>query len=468
MLWTGIDRLGTQLIQFVIGILIARVLLPSDYGLIGMLAIFMGVAQTFLDSGFANALIQKKDRNTLDYSTVFYFSIVIGVILYLILYVAAPWIADFYSQPILTQITRVYMLTLVINGLAIVHTAKMTIDLDFRSQAVISIVSIICSGGLGIWMAYSGYGVWALVWQGICLASVRMILSWIFCRWLPLLRFSLQSFRKLFSFGSKLLGSSLINRVSSNLSTIIIGKVFHSAELGFFTRANQFCVLPTTTITNIVLKVNFPILSQLQDDDARLLEAYKTLLRTPVWLLYPILFGIAALARPLILTLLGENWLGSASLIPILAFGSLWDPLTHINLNLLYVKGRSDLVLKLELIKKPIAFVMLLSAIPFGIIGMCISIALYSFIAFCFNCHYTGKMLGYGFGKQVREILPILGYCVVMLAGVVPFNFLNIHPAAQLFLGIAAGMIIYISVSVANKDTSYLGVRKIIKEKFHI
>ncbi len=344
----------------------------------------------------------------------------------------------------------------------------MTIDLDFRSQAAISIISIICSGALGIWMAYSGYGVWALVWQGICLAAVRTVLSWIFCRWLPLLRFSMQSFRQLFSFGSKLLGSSLINSVYSNLSTIIIGKVFHSAELGFFTRANQFCVLPTTTITNIVLKVNFPILSQLQDDNARLVEAYKTLLRTPVWLLYPILFGIAALARPLILTLLGENWLGSAALIPILAFGCLWDPLTHINLNLLYVKGRSDLVLKLELIKKPIAFVMLLSAIPFGIIGMCISISLYSFIAFCFNCYYTGKMLGYGFVKQMKEILPILGYCVIMLAGVVPFNFLHIHPVGQLILGIAAGMIVYLSVSIANKDTSFLGVRKIIIDKFHI
>lgn len=468
MLWTGIDRLATQLIQFVIGILIARVLLPSDYGLIGMLAIFMGVAQTFLDSGFANALIQKKDRNTLDYSTVFYFSIVIGLILYLLLYFAAPWIAGFYSQPILTKITRVYMLTLVINGFSIVHTAKMTIDLDFRSQAAISIVSILCSGGLGIWMAYSDYGVWALVWQGVCASVVRTILSWLFCRWLPLLRFSIYSFKLLFSFGSKLLGSSLINNIYSNLSTIIIGKVFHSTELGFFTRANQFCVLPTTTITNIVLKVNFPILSQLQDDNGRLVEAYKSLLRTPVWILYPILFGIAALSRPLILTLLGDNWLGSAMLIPILAFGCLWEPLTHINLNLLYVKGRSDLVLKLELMKKPIAFVMLLSAIPFGIIGMCISISLYSFVAFCFNCYYTGKMLRYGFGKQMKEILPILAYSVVMTIGVIPLNFLHIHPVIQLILGIATGMIIYLSLSIITHDVSYLGIRKIIKDKFHI
>ena len=198
MMWTGIERLGSQIIQFVIGIIIARILLPKDYGLIGMLAIFMGIAQTFLDSGFANALIQKKDRDSIDYSTVFYFSFVIGLILYAVLYFLAPFIADFYNQPLLVIITRVYMITLVINGLAIVHTAKLTIDLDFKSQAMISIISIVCSGMLGIYLAYNNYGVWALVWQGVCSSAIKTCLTWILCKWKPLLTFSIESVKRLF------------------------------------------------------------------------------------------------------------------------------------------------------------------------------------------------------------------------------------------------------------------------------
>lgn len=468
MAWTGIERLGTQVIQFVIGIIIARVLLPRDYGLIGMLAIFMGIAQAFLDSGFSNALIQKKDRNAVDYSTVFYFSIVIGCILYVILFLSAPYIAKFYHQPILTLIIRVYMLTLVINGLAIVHTAKLTINLDFKSQAIISIISIICSGSVGIFLAYNNYGVWALVWQGITSALIKAILTWIFCKWIPLLKFSNDSFRRLFSFGSKLLVSSLINNIYSNISTLVIGKVFQASDLGFFTRANQFCQLPTQTITNVVLKVNFPILSQLQDDNEKLLSAYTSLLRTPVYLLYPVLFGLSLLSKPLIIILLGEKWIEASYLIPILAFGCLWDPLTNVNLNLLYVKGRSDLVMKLEFIKKPIAFVMLLCAIPFGLKGMCISISLYSFIAFCFNCFYTKKILNYGFCKQFNEILPIFGYCFIMGFAIEIINYIDISNWLNLSLGVLIGGIVYLGTSYVLRDKSFLSLLHLLDSKLHI
>lgn len=465
MLWTGLERLGTQLIQFIIGILIARVLLPSDYGLLGMLTIFIGIAQTFIDSGFANALIQKKDRNQKDYTTVFYFSIGTGFIIYIIFFACAPFIAKFYDQPILTSTARAYMLTLIINSFSISQTAKLTIDLNFRIQAITSVVAIIISGAIGIALAYDGYGVWALVWQGISSSCVRTTLIWIGSKWLPLISFSKQSFKRLFSFGSKLLASSLINNIYGNISTLIIGKAFRSSDLGFFTRAQQFCQLPTQTITNIVVKVNYPILSQLQDDNAKLIEAYKSLLRTPVFILYPILFGLAILSEPVIQVLLGDNWIPTASLIPILCFGYLWEPLTHINLNLLYVKGKTDLVLKLELIKKPIAFAMLFCSIPLGLKWMCCAISLYSLIAFSFNCYYTGKLLGFGFFKQIKSLSPIFLYCVIMGIATFGISMLFDSPIYKLSFGVFTGVIVYLTVSLIAHDDSANQILRLLHTK---
>lgn len=463
MFWTGLDRLGTRFIQFIIEILIARVLLPSDYGLIGMLAIFMVIAQTFIDSGFSNALIQKKDRNLNDYSTVFYFSIIVASFIYLVLFFSAPLIADFYNQPILCKVARVYLITLVINSFSITQTAKLTIDLNFKSQAVISILSIIISGSIGIYLAYSGFGVWALVWQGIAAAFVKTTGIWIASRWKPLLVFSKESFDRLFSFGSKLLASSLINNIYNNVSTLIIGKAFHSTELGFFTRAQQFCQLPTQTITNIVIKVNYPILAELQDNDEKLVESYKILLRTPIFILYPLLFGMSVLAVPMIEVILGEIWVPAAYLIPILCFGSLWDPLTSINLNLLYVKGLTNLVLKLEFIKKPIAFTLLFCSIPFGLKGICCAIAIYNLIAFAFNCYYTGKILDFGFFKQVKAIFPIFIYCIIMSIAVYASIYMFDLPKSKLFVGIAVGVISYFIVSFMSRDSSLFQILRLLK-----
>ena len=434
MLWTGLDRLGTCVIQFVIEILIARVLLPSDYGLIGMLAIFMIIAQTFIDSGFLNALIQKKDRNLNDYSTVFYFSIIVASVIYLILYFSAPFIADFYHQPVLCKVARVYLLTLIINSFSITQTAKLTIDLNFKVQAITSILSIIISGSIGIYLAYNGFGVWALVWQGITAAFVRTITIWIASRWKPLLVFSKESFDRLFSFGSKLLASSLINNVYNKISTLIIGKAFHATELGFFTRAQQFCQLPTQTITNIVIKVNYPILAELQDNDEKLVESYKILLRTPIFILYPLLFGMSVLAT-----------------------------LSSINLNLLYVKGQTNLVLKLEFIKKPIAFTLLFCSIPFGLNGICCAIALYNFIAFAFNCYYTGKILDFGFFKQVKAILPIFIYSIIMSILVYASTFVLDMPMSKLLVGISVGVISYFIISLLSRDSSLFQLLRLIK-----
>ena len=465
MAWTGIERLATQAIQFIIGIIIARILMPSDYGVVGMLAIFIAIAQTFLDSGFASALIQKKDRTDVDYSTVFYFNIVVALVLYAGFYISAPWIASFYNMPVLNEVTRVTTLSLIISGLTIVQQAKLTIDLRFQHLALASIISVSVSGACGIFMAYNGFGVWALVYQGLISAASRTSILWLSSKWRPGFVFSVSSFKRLFSFGSKLLCSGMINTIYGNLYTLVIGKAFNAAEVGFYNRANQFATLPSATITQMVVNVNFPILSQMQDDNERLVKTYRKLLCAPLFILTPVLLGIAAVGYPLVEIILGQKWLPCVPYLQILCVGCLFNPLTHINLNLLYVKGRSDLVLKLELIKKPIGFLILFASIPFGIWWMCFGSALYNFIAFVFNCYYTKTLLNYGFFMQMRELANIfIGGIIMWLvvtAVMMPFSDVSL----KLLIGILGGVLSYTLYAMITKEQSYKEIKDIIINK---
>ncbi len=468
MAWTGVERMTCQVAQFVIGIIIARVLMPSDYGVIGMLAIFIAIAQSILDSGFANALIQKKDRTNVDYCTVFYFNIIVSLVLYSVFFISAPYIANFYNMPILESVARVVSLSMIINGLTIVQTAKLTIDLNFKLQSIISITSTLVSGGVGIVLAYNGYGVWALVFQGLASSTMRMLLLWSFSHWKPILTFSYGSFKQLFSFGSKLLCSGLINTIYNNLYTLVIGKAFSAANVGLYNRGNHFVSLPTDTITQTVVKVNYPILSSLQDDNEKLVATYRKLLRTPLYILFPILFGLAVLAEPLVLVLLGEQWIDCVPIMQILCLGYMWSPLTHINLNLLYVKGKSDKVLKLELIKKPIAFAILFASIPFGIWWMCAGRAIYFFIAFTLNCHYTKKLLNYGFTSQIKEVLPIIANVLVMSLIVTLSIGLFDSSLLQLIVGAFVGVISYVTFSILTKDSSFYELLNIVRIRLKI
>lgn len=465
MKWSGVEMFTAQAIQFVIGILIARQLLPSDYGLIGMLAIFMAVSQAFADSGFGSALIQKKNPTPVDYSTAFIFNIGISSLMYVVLFFCAPYIASFYNQPLLTSITRIYALSLIITGATQVQNAILQKKLEFKNKAKITIASVAISGVVGIIMAYTDFGVWALVAQGLTSSIITSLMLWYFIKWRPSFKYSKESFCQLFGYGGKLLGSTLINTVYNNISTIIIGKAYQSADLGYYTRARNFAVLPTSVITNLVMRVNFPILAQLQDDNEKLLSTYKVILRTAMFLLVPILLGMASVSQPMIRVLLGDKWLGCVTMLIILCIGNLWNPLTSINLNLLYVKGRTDLVLKLELIKKPIAFVMMFAAIPFGIYGMCIAIALYDFVAFCFNCHYTGKILNYGFFPQVKLLLPIFGYGILMALIVVASIWFIHQPIIKLTIGILVGILSYMIMARWSNDSTYNSLINLLKEK---
>lgn len=462
MAWVGISRLSMQVAQFVITVVLARRLMPEDYGTVAMLAIFIAIAQTFLDSGFASALIQKKDRTDTDYSTAFYFNIAVALLLYLIFFITAPWIAEFYSMPILSSVTRVVTLSLIINGLTIVQTARLTINLNFRLQAVADISSTLIAGFIAILLAYNGFGVWSLVFQGVCASSIRAAILWTFSRWKPLLTFSYRSFRQLFSFGSKLLCSGMINTIYNNIYTLVIGRVFNASEVGYYNRGEHFANLPANTVQEMVVKVNYPILSSLQDNNEKLVSAYQKLLVAPMFILYPVLWLMIALAGPMVEVLIGQKWLPSVPILQIICVGAMFNPLTHINLNLLYVKGRSDLVLKLELIKKPIAFMILIASIPFGLIWMCVGRAFYCFLAFVFNCYYTNKLLQYGFVSQMKVLLPIIVRSILMGCIVYIANMYLENVWTKLLIGGFVGILFYTFLSIMAKDKSYMELKEMV------
>lgn len=416
VLWSFVERFSVQGVQFLIGIIMARLLTPHDYGLVGMLAIFMSLSQVFIDGGFSTALIQKKNRNNADYTTVFYINFGISILLYGIIFLCAPLIADFFSQPILTDVARVYCFNLIINSLAAVNKTKLLIAVDFKTQSKISLISAILSGAIGIYFAYQGYAVWALVIQGIVSAVLNVGLSFFYVRWMPALMFSVESFHSLFKFGSKVLVATIISSVYTNLYNLAIGKKFNSSDLGFYTRADQFTSLISKNITDIINRVSLPVLTNIQDDDERLINAYRKYIQVATFLVFPLTMGLCGVAKPLILLLLTDKWENTIILMQILSFNYFLGPITTVNLNLLYVKGRSDLILRLEIVKKSIAFTILFVSLFFSLEVVCLGLVVYSVIATYLNCHYTDKLLNYGFSTQMKEIIPNMLLSMVVLA----------------------------------------------------
>lgn len=444
VVWSALERFSLQGVQFLINIIMARLLLPSDYGLIAMLAIFLQISQSFIDSGFTTALIQRKDRSEIDFSTVFYFNIVVAVIFYLVMYFSAPWIADFYDMPALVLVTRVIALNLIISAFSAVHRTKLTINIDFKTQSKASLTAAIISGGTGIWMAYTGWGVWALVFQSLFNALLVTILLCYFLHWKPLCVFSMASFKRLFAFGSKLLVSGLIHTIYYNLYALVIGRKFSAQELGYYTRAEQFAIFPSSNLNAVISRVTFPILSSIQDDTERLAEAYRKYIRLSSFIIFPLMIGLAALAKPVVELLLTEKWLGTVVLLQILCFDWMFDHLSVINLNLLYVKGRSDLALRLEIVKKVIATLILFLSIPFGLIGMCWGRVLYSLIATYLNTYYTKSLIGLSLKKQLKDIIPYWLIALVMGGVVVLVSSLWNLLWLQLLIGVVTGAVFYL------------------------
>lgn len=441
--WNAIGRFSTQGVSFVISVLLARILSPSDYGVVGMIGIFMAIAQTFIDSGFGSALIRKTDCTDEDYSTAFYFNIVVGIVCYLILFFCAPFIANFFDTPILKDIVRVLSINLFLGSLTIVQGAKLTAAVDFKSQAKIGLVATIVSGCIGLIMAYSGYGVWSLVYQSVSSSIVRTVLYWIVTKWRPQFIFSKQSFKYLFGFGSKILSASLLHTVYSNLTTILIGKFYTPKDLGYYSRGESLAVLPSSNITGILQGVTYPILSKIQDDDNRLIQVYRKYIRITSMVIFFGMFLMVALSKPLIVALFTDKWENSVIYLQVFCFAYMFDHICSLNLNILYVKGRSDLVLRLEVIKKTISISMIIAAIPFGVLAICIARALYTQIAVIINTYYTGELFGLGYFAQVKDFIKYFIYSLVAVLPAFLLSFTSLSSIVIIILGGCSACFIY-------------------------
>lgn len=447
ILWSTIERFSVQGIQFVILIVMARVLSPSDYGIVGMLTIFLAVFQSLVDSGFSQALIRKEGRTETDNSTVFYFNLIAGLILYFVLYISAPFIADFYDLQELVSITRWIGLSIILNSLIVVQRALLIIKVDFKTQAKASLIAVVLSGTIGITMAYSGWGVWAIVSQQLINIGTNVLLLWKKTHWHPMLSFSWKSFHELYAFGSKLLISGLIDTVYRNIFQIAIGKHFSATDLGYYTRAQQFSDFPSANLTGILQRVTYPILCGIQNDDEYLSQIYRRFLRLSAFIVFPLLIGLSAVSKPFILLILNEQWEYTATLLQIICFSMMWYPIHAINLNLLAVKGRSDLFLRLEVIKKIVGCSILCITIPMGLIPICLGQVLSSLLALIINTHYTGRLIHIAFIRQMKDLCPILLLSLTMGGLVFYLSTLFTSYSLQLLISISVGAIYYITCS---------------------
>lgn len=465
LFWSSVERFSNQGVQFVFSIILARLLSPSDYGIIAMVTIFFAVAQSFVDSGFSNALVRKTDRVEEDLSTCFYFNIGVGIIAYIVLFLIASLVANFYSQPILSPIIRITGLGVILNSLCVVQQALFTIKIDFKSQAKITLSATVISGIVGIILAYQGYGIWALVWQGVASSIVRMGLLWLMSKWRPRTGFSKSSFNYLFGYGSKLLASGLLDTIYNNIYPIVIGKFYNPAQLGNYSRALGWAQLPSANITSILQRVTFPVLSAIQDDTLRLQNSYRRLLKLSAFIVFPLMMGLAAIASPLIRVILTAKWDGCVLYLQILCFALMLYPIHAINLNLLQVKGRSDIFLRLEIIKKIIGVVILIITIPLGITAMCLGMVFSSIICLIVNTYYTSRFIDVGLLTQLKDLRIILINSLVMGGGIyILTSFIDVE-GLKLVMGIVIGLLFYFIGSFYFSKAELQEVISLIKKK---
>lgn len=443
--WSFLESVGLQTVRLVIGIVLARLLFPEQFGLIAMLTIFIAVAQCFLDSGFGAALIQKPEITQTDNCTIFYFNIVVGVVAAGLLCLVAPWIAAFYNQPILTHLTRALSLTIVINSFGLIHNTILTKQINFKTQTKVSLIASITSGIIGVTMAVMGFGVWSLVVLQISSTSIRTALLWLLNTWRPVLIFSFNSLREMSGYGSRIQAANLLNQLFENIYLIIIGRLYSATDLGLFSRAQTLGELIPRTLSGMVGGVTFPVFSSIQDDPARLKRGMKKALTVLVLVNFPIMIGMAVLSRPLVLVLLTEKWVGCIQYLQLICLGGLLYPLHVINLNVITALGRSDLFLRLEIIKKALIVINIAVTWQYGVAAMIYGMMGFSLVCYYINSYYTGVLIGYPIREQLRDLVAYLVTAGLMgmavyAVGLLPFP----NYWSTLLVQISAGIVIYI------------------------
>lgn len=432
-----------------------------------MIAIFIAVSNSIVDSGFSNALIRKVRIDRVDYNTVFVFNLIVSIVLYILLYTSAPAISLFFKEPVLTNVLRVIGLILIVNALGIIPRTILVRGIDFKTQTKVSIISSVSSGLVGVGMAIMGFGVWSLVWQQLSRQILNSLFLWIFCKWIPRWEFSIKSFKEMFGFGYKLLLSGLLDTLYKNIYYVIIGRCYSPAQLGQYSRAEQFNMIFSCNLTSIVQRVSYPVLSSIQEEPERLREAYRQIIKTTMLVTFACMLGLAAVAKPLIIILIGEKWLPAVSFLQIICFSGMLYPLHAINLNILQVKGRSDLFLKLEIIKKTIAVFPILIGIFYGIEYMLWGSVLTSFIAYFLNSYYSADLIRYSTIEQIRDVLPVFTVSFTIAAVMWLFSLLDISVYIQLPTQIIVGLTLAFAVYERLRLPEYLEVKRLGLSALH-
>lgn len=465
LLWSFIDNIASQGITFLVGLILARLLEPKEFGLIGMITVFIAISSSFINSGFGSALIRKQDCTEKDFSTVFYFNLAMGLLFFCILFFTAPAISHFFDEPQLKLIVRILGIVLIIDSLSIIQRTILIKRIDFKLQTKISTISSLFSGIIALTMAFKGFGVWSLVAKQIGQQLMNSLLLWIWNRWRPLLVFSIESFLQLFYFGYKLMISGIIDTLYRNIYYIIIGKYFSARELGFYSRADQFQSLPSSNLQSVIGRVSYPVLATLQEDIPKLKEAYKKLIKSTMLISFILMLGMAAVARPMVLSLIGLKWEPCIIYIQMLCFVGMFYPLHALNLNMLQVQGRSDLFLRLEIIKKILAIPIIIIGIMWGIKAMIIGMMVNTLVAFYLNSYWSGSFIGYPFGAQIKDIFPSLLLAITI--SIIVFLegwFFSLTPLLLLFIQLITGAFLTISICEVIRLKDYLFIKSIITD----
>ncbi len=460
--WSAIDNVAQYAVSFVVSIILARLLSPDDYGLLGLIAVFTAVCSAIINGGFTNALIRKIDVTEDDYNTVFIVNLVVGLILYVIIFICSPLIADFFGRNELIPLTRVTSLGMIIGALALVQQTRLTKLIDFKTQTKITIIASVTSGVIGIVMAFVGCGVWSLVAQSISLQGFRTLLLWVYNHWIPTLRFSEKSFKELFGFGWKVMVVGVIDTIWKELYQVVVGKFYSPATLGQYTRAKQFSQLFSSNLTNVIQRVTFPVLSNIQDDKERMVEAYRRIIKDTMFVTAVLMFFLGAVSEPLLYCLIGPKWHEAAVYLPLICIAGSTYPLHAINLNMLQVQGRSDLFLGLEIIKKTIGIIPLCVGAFVGVLPMLYVNVLTAIIAYFLNSYYSGKFLGYSSWMQIKDFAPSYGVATVVALSVYFLKFLPLSYWCILPIQILVGIVSFLGLCHFLKLEEYTETKEML------
>ncbi len=463
--WTFFNNFANYGVQFVVSIILARLLSPEYYGITALPAIFIAVAGTLVNSGFGSALVRKPTINDKDLSTAFYYSITVGIVLYCALFISADWIAKFYDAPILSSVLKFTALDLLFSPIGSVLSVQLTRKLDFKTPTKISITCKIITGIIGVAMAYMGYGIWALVIPSVVSSILSILLLYYFVRWLPIAGWSRESFRYLWDFGNKMLASYLIGTIFENLYPLLIGKYYSTRDLGMYNRANGYAYLPSSNITNVLQSVTYPVLSKVQDDTVALSKNYRKIICVTAFIVFPLMLMLSALARPLILVMITDKWESCIILLQIVCFSMMWYPVHAINLNLLMVKGHSDLFFRLEIIKRLLGVIILVIAISRGLVFIVSADVLMSVICLILNTHYTGRFINAGFLTQMKDLFPALSLSLAMWCLIHVINFFITNLYCQIIFGAIVGATFYLGLSYLLKRPELQEIKYLLSRK---